>query len=167
MIDPSNSVKNDTVTNDVENDMVNPNDVKNDRGIEHTLSPTPASARRSPRSGVEPFADVGGGEEIIKIKEVKEMKKTTTPIIFNKDDPVKDKTEHDSSLDSKPGWAIDFDSDDKEDDNDEPFSTIQQTTVSPPPLPLFHFLLDLQKPPLLTVIRLVEPLLVRMARFMP
>lgn len=132
LIDPSNSVKNDTVTNGVKNDMVSSNHVKKDRGIEHTVSPTPASARRSPRSGVEPFADVGVGEEIIKIKEVKEMKKTTTPIIFNKDDPVKDKTEHDSSLDSKPGWAIDFDSD----DNVDPFSTIQQTTESSLPLPL-------------------------------
>ena len=85
LIVPSNSVKNDTVTNDVENDMVNSNGVKNDRGIEHTLSPTPASARRSPRSGVEPYADAGVGEEIIGIKES----------IFTKEhDPVSDNTEH-------------------------------------------------------------------------
>jgi Mn-dependent DtxR family transcriptional regulator len=132
LIAPSNSVKNDTVTNGVKNDMVSSNHVKKDRGIEHTLSPTPASARRSPRSGVEPFADVGVGKEVIK-----EIKRTTKPIIFGNDDPVKDNNEYSSSLDAKPNWAIDLGlENDKKNGNADPFSAIQQTTVSPPPLPL-------------------------------
>lgn len=134
LIDPSNSVKNDTVTNGVKNDMVGSNHVKKDRGIEHTLSPTPESARRSPRSGVEPNADTGVGKEVIK-----EIERTTKPIIFGNDDPAKDNTEHNSSLNAKPDWLTDSGSDDAEEDDDgsnDSFSTIQQTTASPPPLPL-------------------------------
>jgi len=96
--------------------------------IKQIYSPTPATARRSPRSGVEPYADAGVGKEIIDIKE---------SILTKEYDPVRDNTEHYSSSESEPDWANDFGSDDKKNDNnDDPFPTIQQTTESPPPRPL-------------------------------